>query len=68
MEVVIARIDERLKALTDGVGKISEALERLPDTYVTRDEFKPVQRVVYALVSVTLLTVVAAILAMVVVK
>ncbi len=68
METVLARIDERLGNLHEDVAEVKAALRDLPKTYVSHEEFKPVQRLVYGLAGAVLLSVLGAILAMVIVR
>jgi len=52
---LLARIDERVQII----------LERM-DGYVTKEEFRPVQRIVYGLVGGVLLTMLGAVIALVI--
>lgn len=52
---LLVRIDERVKVI----------LEKLDD-YVTKEEFRPVQRIVYGLVGGALLTMLGAVIALVI--
>lgn len=61
LSAILARMDERLKNVQADVVDIKVAC-------VTRDEFEPIKRVVYGLVGATLITVVGAILALVIVR
>jgi len=75
---LLARIDERtqnmvrdLDNVRAGVNDVKKDIKDLRDeiarTYVTKDEFRPVRMVVYALVGTVLLTVVGAVIALVIV-
>ena len=48
--------------------EVAEIKEQLGDKYVTQDQFAPVKSVVYGLVSVTLMAVVGAVIALVIKK
>lgn len=48
--------------------KVSDIKNKLEKDYVTRDQFEPIQRIVYGMVSVILLTVLGAIVALVIRK
>lgn len=61
LPAILARLDERLKHVQSDVAEIKA-------TTVTREEFEPTKRVVYGMVSVTLLAVVTALLTLVVMK
>lgn len=62
LEVMVGRIDERLNGFCERLDAIAE---RLDVTFVTKDEFRPVQKVAYGLVAAVLLAVVGAAMALV---
>lgn len=45
---------------------VSEIKQKLEKDYVTQDEFEPIKKIVYGMVSVILMTVLAALIALVV--
>jgi len=59
VESRLARIEERLDAACQLLRQLSD---RLDQHYVTREEFEPVQRIVYGLVGLVLLTVMGCLL------
>lgn len=61
----IARIDERTVRMAQDMADVKTTLQQ---DYVTQDQFEPVKKLVYGLVSLILITVVGAILALVIVK
>ncbi|TXH09264.1 MAG: hypothetical protein E6R03_16985 [Hyphomicrobiaceae bacterium] len=65
-EVVLARHGERLRNHEEELKKHADALDELDSTYVTKAEFEPVRLVVFGLVGTILLSVLAAIVAIVV--
>jgi len=62
LETLVARIDERTKNTATQVKKINDHLET---NYVTQKEFAPVQKLVYGLVGVVMLSVIGGILALI---
>lgn len=61
--VLLARIDERTGSLVSTVNEIKSSLE---NKYLLRSEFAPVRNIVYGLVTVILLAVIGALVALVV--
>ena len=61
--ILLARIDERTRTMAARLGTLEAKIEA---SYITRLEFAPVQRIVYGLVSVVLLTVLGGLVALVV--
>ena len=59
----MARLDEKM---THVESKVDEINSKLDHKYVTREEFKPVKQVVFGLVSVILLSVVGAVVALII--
>ena len=59
---LLAVLDERTKAIQQSVKDIQA---QLANSYVTRQEFEPVKRIVYGMVGVILVTVVGALLVLV---
>lgn len=49
-------------------GEIKEIKEKLEGDYVTHQEFEPVKKIVYGLVGITMVAVLGAILALVIIK
>lgn len=47
---------------------VIEIKTRMENNYVTREEFEPIKKIVYGLVSLILVTVVVAVLALVIIK
>lgn len=60
-----ALIRQDLEYIKDRVSKIDNQLEA---NYITRQEFAPIQKLVYGMVSLVLVTVFGALLAMVVIQ
>ena len=65
VEVQIAVIGEKVENIESKVINIEQKLE---GHYVTKEEFDPVKKIVYGLVSIVLVAVIGAILALVIVK
>lgn len=65
LQTQVAVIAERTTTIAKDVSEIKSTLEK---DYVTQDQFLPVQRVVYGLVGLIMVSVVGAILALVVVN
>jgi len=63
LEICIARIDERTRSMAVDLEEMKVSVRR---GYVRRDEFVPVQRLVYGLVALTLTTVAGAVIALVI--
>lgn len=59
---LLGRIDERTRGINDRLDKLEIKIDK---NFVTRAEFTPVRNIAYGLVSVTVLTVLGAILALV---
>lgn len=64
-DIQLAVISERTKTIQEKVVNIETKLEK---DYVTQDQFAPIRSIVYGLVSVILLTVVGALLALVILR
>ncbi|MCP3980835.1 MAG: hypothetical protein GY716_16155 [bacterium] len=62
LELLVARLDERLSVLLVEVADIKASLER---SYVTRDEFEPVKKLAYGTVALALSTLLLAAVAVV---
>jgi uncharacterized phage infection (PIP) family protein YhgE len=65
VETQIAVIGEKVDNIQSKVTSIESKLE---GHYVTKEEFDPVKKIVYGLVSVVLLAVIGAIMALVIIK
>lgn len=63
VQILLARLDERMCNVETAVGHINRKLD---EKYVTHAEFEPVKKCVYGLVSIILVAVVGAIVALVV--
>lgn len=61
-DALLARLDERSKGVKEGLASFIDSASK---TYVTKDEFEPVKRIVYGLVSAILLAVLGGSLALV---
>ena len=63
---LLARIDERTLAIQHEVALLRKDMElheqTTRETYVTRDEFRPIRAVIYGLVGLTLSSVASAVL------
>ena len=63
---LLARIDERTKAIRHELKQLREDMgeheKTARETYVTRDEFKPIRNVIYGLIGLTLSSVASAVL------
>lgn len=64
-QTLLARIDERTANLTIDVQKISKSLET---NYITKDQFDPVKKIVYGVISVLLIAFVTALIRIVMIK
>lgn len=64
-EISDALIKQDLEYIARSVNKIEKKLE---DDYVTKTEFDPIQRLVYGMVGLVMVTVLGALLAMVVIR
>jgi len=64
-KVLLGRIDERTKSLEKDIKEISAKLDR---DYVSRDEFAPIKRIVYGMVSIILVASVVAMVNLVILK
>lgn len=64
--------DVKLAVIANDIGYIKEKLSHIEDSvnahYVTKDEFEPIKRIVYGLVSLILIAVVGALINLVVQK
>lgn len=49
-------------------GEVKEIIQKLQSSYVTQDQFEPVKKVVYGLVTIILLAVVGALVGLVILK
>lgn len=65
LEVLVARLDERLEAFCDRLSSIEKVIE---ERIVTKAEFGPVKSIAYGLVSAVLLSVLGALVALVINK
>lgn len=63
---LLARLDERTRAIVLEQTSLKARIERLDEDYVTKVEYAPVRSVVYGLIGAIMLAVVGAILALVV--
>ena len=64
-ETILARIDERTKALIKDVADIKQTLQ---NKYVTQDEFQPIKKAVYGFIAVVLVLVITAFVALIIKK
>lgn len=64
-EVRLALMSNNIEHIKSRVEKIDEKLE---EDYVTHVEFEPIKKIVYGLVSLTLVAVVGAVIGLVIVK
>ena len=60
--------DKNKVTLRDVYQAVQDFRDEVRDTYVTKDEFRPVMKVVYGLVTLILTVVVGAIIALVIIK
>lgn len=61
----LAVIAEKVSTIKDDVKEIKDKLEK---DYITKEEFDPVKKIVYGLVSLILIAVVGALVALVIIK
>lgn len=56
---ILIRLDERSAAMKE---KLDQFIDSIPKTYTTKEEFDPVKRIVYGLVTLALVAVASAII------
>lgn len=65
---LLARIDERTKAIQKDITQLRHEVEEhertTRETYVTREEFRPIRFVIYGLMGITMSSVVGAVITM----
>ena len=59
---LLARVDERVKSITEDIAEMKIAMKTASAGYVTHDEFAPVRALVFGAVGVILLTFMGAML------